>query len=776
MPFAIHALEGGAQGRGRRRERRARRAATASCRRARRRTARRVRSFAELSRTPARALRDPGPRRARGAHRRQARGRRERRPFDDHGLREEWRDLVEYPTVMVGEVPQEFRALPPEVLETVLVHHQKYIALRDGGRPHRPLRGRDERRRRGGAARSRGAWSAWSWRACATRRSSWPRTASARSPSGVADLAGVTFHQGLGTLPRQVGADGDARRGHGAAGPAGRRRARGGDAGGAAREGRPRHAHGARVPRAAGRDGRDLPRGRGRARRGGHGRALALPPDRGRAGRRAGRGLRRAGTRRSRVFAAVALADKLDTLAGYFGLGESPTGSRDPYGLRRAGQGAVRAVLDFWRPKAGEKAPDLRGARGGRGRGLRRRSSSRPTRRPRRVQAFLLDRLEYVLSARGFAADEVAAVVARRRTLPRRSRDSGPDDAWRRVEALQRVRREVPEDFAAPGRGLQAREEHPRAGRRRPRRSIRRSSRPTPSARSSRPHSGLEQAAGLLRGPPAGPRLSPRPGRALLRRRARHGRGRARARRTGSLYSSRRSRSSTASRTFPVSEVHRDPVRLLLRRRQGGRQQGHEGHSRRQGRGPRRDDERRRARAARLHDLHRRPATPTTTAAGKLPAEVDQQMDAALAKLEALQGKKLGDAADPLLVSVRSGSKFSMPGMMDTILNLGMNDQLGRGPEGQDRQRPLRQGQLPPLHPDVRQRGARDRQGEVRARALGAQEEVQGEDRRRARREGPRRGDRALQGRGGEGDRTIPSRRTRASSWWAPATPSSSRG
>jgi len=50
---------------------------------------------------------------------------------------------------------------------------------------------------------------------------------------------------------------------------------------------------------------------------------------------------------------------------------------------------------------------------------------------------------------------------------------------------------------------------------------------------------------------------------------------------------------------------------------------------------------------------------------------VDQQTDAALAKLEALQGKKLGDAKDPLLVSVRSGSKFSMPGMMDTILNLG---------------------------------------------------------------------------------------------------------
>src|SRR5512143_636746 len=59
---------------------------------------------------------------------------------------------------------------------------------------------------------------------------------------------------------------------------------------------------------------------------------------------------------------------------------------------------------------------------------------------------------------------------------------------------------------------------------------------------------------------------------------------------------------------------------------------------------------------------------------GELPAEVDQQTDAALARLEGLQGKKLGDPSDPLLVSVRSGSKFSMPGMMDTILNLGLND------------------------------------------------------------------------------------------------------
>ncbi len=59
---------------------------------------------------------------------------------------------------------------------------------------------------------------------------------------------------------------------------------------------------------------------------------------------------------------------------------------------------------------------------------------------------------------------------------------------------------------------------------------------------------------------------------------------------------------------------------------------------------------------------------------GATSKEVERQMDEALAKLEALQGQKLGTGENPLLVSVRSGAKFSMPGMMDTILNLGLND------------------------------------------------------------------------------------------------------
>jgi pyruvate, orthophosphate dikinase len=59
----------------------------------------------------------------------------------------------------------------------------------------------------------------------------------------------------------------------------------------------------------------------------------------------------------------------------------------------------------------------------------------------------------------------------------------------------------------------------------------------------------------------------------------------------------------------------------------------------------------------------------------RVSQEVDRQMEDALNHLQQLQGQKLGKGDNPLLVSVRSGAKFSMPGMMDTILNLGLNDQ-----------------------------------------------------------------------------------------------------
>ncbi|MCX6827637.1 MAG: pyruvate, phosphate dikinase, partial [candidate division Zixibacteria bacterium] len=57
----------------------------------------------------------------------------------------------------------------------------------------------------------------------------------------------------------------------------------------------------------------------------------------------------------------------------------------------------------------------------------------------------------------------------------------------------------------------------------------------------------------------------------------------------------------------------------------------------------------------------------------EIPTEIDHDLEKYIAKVEAVVGAKFGDAENPLLVSVRSGAKFSMPGMMDTILNLGLN-------------------------------------------------------------------------------------------------------
>jgi pyruvate,orthophosphate dikinase len=64
---------------------------------------------------------------------------------------------------------------------------------------------------------------------------------------------------------------------------------------------------------------------------------------------------------------------------------------------------------------------------------------------------------------------------------------------------------------------------------------------------------------------------------------------------------------------------------------------------------------------------------------GRFPRGLDEEIDAHLRTLQEKTGKQFGDAADPLLVSVRSGAAVSMPGMMDTILNLGLNDEAVEG-------------------------------------------------------------------------------------------------
>ncbi|MDT4911105.1 MAG: pyruvate, orthophosphate dikinase, partial [Pseudonocardiales bacterium] len=64
---------------------------------------------------------------------------------------------------------------------------------------------------------------------------------------------------------------------------------------------------------------------------------------------------------------------------------------------------------------------------------------------------------------------------------------------------------------------------------------------------------------------------------------------------------------------------------------------------------------------------------------GVEPLELAAEIDAHLARLEGLMGRRLGQRDDPLLVSVRSGARYSMPGMMETVLDIGLNDESVRG-------------------------------------------------------------------------------------------------
>src|SRR3546814_3187780 len=63
----------------------------------------------------------------------------------------------------------------------------------------------------------------------------------------------------------------------------------------------------------------------------------------------------------------------------------------------------------------------------------------------------------------------------------------------------------------------------------------------------------------------------------------------------------------------------------------------------------------------------------------RYPDDREQQVSKGLATIEKLAGAKFGDAKNPLLISVRSGARASMPGMMDTVLNLGLNDETVEG-------------------------------------------------------------------------------------------------
>ncbi len=375
--------------------------------------------------------------------------------FDDHGLAAEWAHLVEHPTVVAGSVPKEFRRLPTEVLETVLVHHQKYVPLVEGGTVTRfaavidsddeaaaqIVRGME----RVVVARLRDASFFWA--------EDMKRPLEDR----ISDLAGVTFHQGLGSYKDKAD-----------------RMARFVDAMGTEMGllTKPEHEAARRAALLAKADlttamVREFPELQGVM--GGiylqaqgdtwanvaaavrwHYHPISLEPGSVPAAAFSGGD----GT----VFAAVSVADKLDTLAGYFGLGLVPTGSSDPFGLRRAGQGALRAILDFWKVDVAERQPSLRAlaAAAVSGYGLRaeapaRRGTARPRGLPARSSALPAFR---------------ARVPGRRdRSRPRRARARSAGRSHRVRGAPHRTppcALRGARGLRGPGRGLQARPEHPR--------------------------------------------------------------------------------------------------------------------------------------------------------------------------------------------------------------------------------------------------------------------------------------------------------------------------
>ena len=104
----------------------------------------------------------------------------------------------------------------------------------------------------------------------------------------------------------------------------------------------------------------------------------------------------------------------------------------------------------------------------------------------------------------------------------------------------------------------------------------------------------------------------------------------------------------------------------------------------------------------------------------------DQTLDGAQEGRRSRPAKSSAIPSNPLLVSVRSGAKFSMPGMMDTVLNVGLNADNAARHRHADRQRAICLGRLPPPDPDVRAH----RQGHRRRKVRAHPGQVQGQDRR----------------------------------------------
>jgi len=362
---------------------------------------------------------------------------------EDEGLLDEVAGLAEWPTPILGDMDASFLDLPAEVIRTSMRTHQKYFAVRDPGSgglaPHFVAVANIEARD-GGKAVAAGNARVLSAR-LNDARFFWDEDRKLGNfERWLKKLEGVTFHARLGTMAERV-----ARIQALAAEIAPRVGADPDQAADAARL--------AKADLASGMVG-EFPELQG-VMGGYYARDARLESEVAEAVRDHYRpqGPNDAAPT-APVTVAVALADKLDTLAGFFAIGEKPTGSKDPYALRRAALGVIRIVLEgrvrlpllpvlasadraFHRahPRNGHDALELvdqlrdDGHADGHRREIDgRRGSGGDDRHPAEVLAFLADRLKVLLRDQGQRHDLVDAVFA-----------LGDDDLVRivaRVEAL----------------------------------------------------------------------------------------------------------------------------------------------------------------------------------------------------------------------------------------------------------------------------------------------------------------------------------------------------
>ena len=347
-------------------------------------------------------------------------GRVSRSVYADSSLLAEVPDLVEYPAVVGGTFAPEFLELPDEVLTTTLVHHQHYFPVED---EHGKLKNAflaviniepDNERtiarnaERVVTARLRDA------------RFFWEADRKATLESRIGRLATLTFHKKLGSYgdkAERIGALAEWIALHALGAGEGTARS-------AAQAGRLAKAD---LTTDMVREFTELQGTMGGiyAREDGHpeevwkaiyfhylpvGVEADAPPSRAQLGKAA------------TTWAAVSMADKLDTLVGLFAAGEKPTGSRDPYGLRRAAHGVLRILIDLPELTGIDARPDVgalvRAAGGDRLDGDA----------FGRLSQFLVERMTFVFQERGFEARNVRAVVS--------GASLRPLDARRKLEVL----------------------------------------------------------------------------------------------------------------------------------------------------------------------------------------------------------------------------------------------------------------------------------------------------------------------------------------------------